>query len=458
MAVLVLRGQVVDPGALNVQLQVVHIVVHQLPRLADARRGGPGLGHVRAAVEKVPAHGRHRVKAVDPAVIGAAPVGIGGSDLGVERGVEGGFGQLAVGLGGADVLKVGGQFGVVLFRQLKDGIRPGEGLGRHGYGLHARHGRHARQAGIGVFGHEQRGLGLRKAGQGARQAGLRLAHVGLGVGAEIGAVLGLPEDGAVLGHVALRQGVDGAAAQEIDMGDDAVQRERRGRIEHAGLDRVQRGFGVAHARARGEAVPDGLGEPRADLAHAVHLLVQIAVAGGAVAQEAAAGLALHVHAGTEPGAGAAQLVLQHLPVLLHALERPMVAQDAVDGVRNRHGLARRWRRRPGSPALLGAERGRHKTACQKNARERCDDSTLCSDFHTILHHFAQPRLNAAMPVPSRPPHLPTATAWPRPRFPGLSATHETRPGASFNSATFGVYVAKIYMARMFPSNDFFQDG
>lgn len=110
--------------------------------------------------------------------------------------------------------------------------------------------------------------------------------------------------------------------------------------------------------------------------------------------------------------------------------------------------------RPFSAQNAGAER-------QHAKRKHANDATtvpfalIFTVSSTIL---PKPRVNAVMPVSLRTPHLLTATAWPWPRFPELSATPETRSDASFIFVPFGVYGAKMYKARMFPSNHRFQDG
>lgn len=177
------------------------------------------------------------------------------------------------------------------------------------------------------------------------QTGLGLGHVGRGIRPQTGAVLGLTHQGLVPGHIALGERQDVAAAQKVDVGDDAVQRKGRGCVENTVFDRFQRSTGRTHARTGGKTVPDGLHQLRAYVHQAPHLRIKIFAAGGGVAQHAAAGTAGHVNPGAEARLGAIQLMLQHLPVFLHAAQVSVRTQHAIDGICNTKRLSRRGRRR-----------------------------------------------------------------------------------------------------------------
>ena len=151
----------------------------------------------------------------------------------------------------------------------------------------------------------------------------------------------------MLGHVFLGQSIDSAAAQQVNMGNDAVQGKGGGGIKHPLLDRIQSGLRAAHSRTGCEAVPDGLYQLGADTGQAPHLFVQILASGGGIAQNAAAGPAGDVHARTETGFGPVHLMLQHLAIFQHAAQTAVRAQNAVHRVLDGYGLAGRRRRRVG---------------------------------------------------------------------------------------------------------------
>lgn len=166
----------------------------------------------------------------------------------------------------------------MLFRHLDEGGRRVGHLRRHGDHIQPAHRIDAGQAGIGGIGHTQGIFRFGQGGMGTLQAGFRLRHIGLGIRPHAGTVTGLCQDGLVTGHIIAGQLHQLDAAQQIDMGDDAVQGKGRGRVKTPGLDGIQGRLGRAYAAARGKAVPDGLHQLGGDTAHAQPLVIKIQAA------------------------------------------------------------------------------------------------------------------------------------------------------------------------------------
>lgn len=220
----------------------------------------------------------------------------------------------------------------MLFRHLDEGRRGIGHLGRHGHRIQLADRIDAGQAGIGGIGHAQGVFRLGQGGMGTLQARFRLRHIGLGIRPHAGAVTGLGQDGLMPGHVVAGQLHQLDTAQQVDVGDDAVQGKGRGRVEDPGLDGIQGGLGGTHAAARGKAVPDGLHQLGGDTAHAQPLVIEVQTAGRGVAQDTHADLPRDVHTRAEAGTGLVELMLQDRTVLLDAHQAAMVVQHTVHGI------------------------------------------------------------------------------------------------------------------------------
>ena len=205
-------------------------------------------------------------------------------------------------------------------------------LDRHGHRIQLADRIDAGQAGIGGIGHAQGVFRLGQGGMRTLQTRFRLRHIGLGIRPHAGAVTGLGQDGFMPGHIVAGQFHQLDTAQQVDMGDDAVQGKGRGPVEDPGLDGIQGCLGGTHAAARSKAVPDGLYQLGGDTAHAQPLVIKVQTAGRGVAQDTHADLPCDVHTRTEAGTGLVELMLQDRTVLLDAHQAAMVVQHTVHGI------------------------------------------------------------------------------------------------------------------------------
>lgn len=190
----------------------------------------------------------------------------------------------------------------------------------------------AGQTGIGGIRHAQ---GIFRFGQGrmgALQAGFRLRHIGLGIRPHAGAVASLGQDGFMPGHVVAGQLHQLDAAEQVDVGDDAIQGKGRGRIKDPGLDGIQGGLGRAYTAACGKTVPNGLHQFSGDAAHTQPLIIKIQTAGRGVAQDTHADLPRDVHARAKTGTSLVELMFKDRTVFLDAHQTAMVVQDTIHGI------------------------------------------------------------------------------------------------------------------------------
>lgn len=167
---------------------------------------------------------------------------------------------------------------------------------------------------------------------GTLQTGFRLRHIGLGIRPHAGTVAGLGQDGFMPGHVVAGQFHQLDAAEQVNVGDDAIQGKGRGRIKDPGLDGIQGGLGRAYTAACGKTVPNGLHQFSGDAAHTQPLIIKIQTAGRGVAQDTHADLPRDVHARAKTGTGLVELMFKDRTVFLDAHQAAMVVQDTVHGI------------------------------------------------------------------------------------------------------------------------------
>lgn len=152
----------------------------------------------------------------------------------------GGFGQFLFPARGLDVGHIGLQLRVVLVGDLHHGVITGiHGFRDIHFSQRSGHGLPG-QADVGSLTFPERGLGIGERALGAGQAAFGLGHVGGGAGPEFHALLLGVQDLHVLPHIILGKLQDLAAAEQVHMGNDGVQGERRGVVEDAvghGIDR-----------------------------------------------------------------------------------------------------------------------------------------------------------------------------------------------------------------------------
>ena len=232
----------------------------------------------------------------------------------------GGFGQFLFPARGLDVGHIGLQLRVVLVGDLYHGVITGiHGFRDIHFSQRSGHGLPG-QTDVGSLTFPERGFGIGKRALGAGQAAFGLGHVGGGSGPEFHALLLGVQDLHVLPHVILGKLQDLAAAEQVHMGNDGVQGERRGVVEDAVGHGIDRRFARADTAARGETVPQRLRERKADAVGPVHVLIGVQRARRRIAQPAGSGTPHGVDARPPPRLGPAELMTDDVKVLLHDLQ------------------------------------------------------------------------------------------------------------------------------------------
>ena len=190
------------------------------------------------------------------------------------------------------------------------------------------------------------------------------------VRAELFAVAGIGQNLFMPGHVLPCQLHQFAAADDVKVGDEPVQRIGCGIVEQPFLHGVQSGLRAAHAAAGRQTVPQRLGDGEARSAEVVKTGVCVHGAGSGIAQGAHADVGLRIHARPPARLGAGDFVADGLTVLLQGRQPCVMFEHRLHGLSDADGTVFR-----GGVSGFGRKRGekdgcRDDGACRKGCSAR----------------------------------------------------------------------------------------
>ena len=146
-------------------------------------------------------------------------------------------------------------------------------------------------------------------------------------------------------HVGLCQLIDLLTTQHIHMGNNGVESQRIGIVQHAMIQRAIRGFRLADTTASQPSVPQRLRDEQRGRRIGSGLIISVGT-GRAVRKFAKSATSRQIHSRAVAGLGSVDLVAGGGTIFLYGLERIIISQHGLDGFlqRNRSALFRRMSR------------------------------------------------------------------------------------------------------------------